>query len=64
MHIDARAVIKVGTALWFLAAAGFACSWPALSPDHRIWLWTCLVAGALGLAGLLLMRKHRGEGRL
>lgn len=65
MHVDARLVVLVGTVAWFVAAVVLAFCWSWLDAhDHRIWLWTSLSGGVLGLAGLLLMGKHHGEGRL
>ena len=65
LRIDARRVVAIGTALWFLAALVLLACWPWLHRhDHLSWIWTCLVGGGLGLAGLALMSRHRGEGRL
>ena len=65
LHVDARTVVLIGTLLWFAAAIVLAPFWVWLGAHgHRIWLWTCLAGGTLGLAGLLLIGKHRGEGRL
>jgi hypothetical protein len=65
MHIDARVVILVATIAWFVAAVALAIGWNWVDGHgHRIWLWTCLWGGGLGLAGLLLMGRHRSEGRL
>jgi hypothetical protein len=62
--IHARVIIRVGTALWFAAFIVLVPFWGWLGRhDHRIWLWTCLAGGMLGLVGMVLMRKHRAEGR-
>jgi hypothetical protein len=62
--VDARRIVAIGTALWI---AGFIALLPFLgwlrSHDHLLWLWTCLCGAGLGLFGLVLIRKHRGEGR-
>ncbi len=61
---DPRPVVAVGTALFFL---GFVVLLPFYGPlgehHHRVWLWTCLAGWLLGLAGWVLMAKHRREGR-
>jgi hypothetical protein len=62
--VDARRIVAIGTALWivaFLALLPFV-GW-LRSHDHLLWLWTCLCGTGLGLVGLVLIRKHRGEGR-
>ncbi len=65
LHVDARKVIVVGTSLWILAAVVTGCAWSWLGThDHRIWFWTSLTGALLGLLGLLLIRKHSGEGRV
>ncbi|MEP6598498.1 MAG: DUF2530 domain-containing protein [Actinomycetota bacterium] len=61
---DSRKVVLAGTALWTLAALALLPFWNWLGRhDHRIWFWTCVAGTALGVLGLALMRKHRGEGR-
>lgn len=63
--VDARRVVAIATAAWFVVAAGLAPFWTWLGRhDHRIWFWTCITGGLLGLAGLALIGRHRGEGRL
>jgi hypothetical protein len=65
MRVEARRVILLGTVAWTTAALVLALFWSWLGRhDHRIWFWTCVCAAVLGLLGLVLMRKHRGEGRL
>lgn len=61
---DARRVVLVGTALFFLAFAALL-PWYSWLGDHhhRVWLWTCLAGWLLGLVGWALMSKHRREGR-
>jgi hypothetical protein len=62
--VDARRIVAIGTALWiaaFLALLPFM-GW-LRAHDHLLWLWTCLCGAGLGLFGLVLIRKHRGEGR-
>lgn len=61
---DARPVVVLGTALFFL---GFLALLPFYHwlgvHHHRVWLWTCLAGWILGLAGWALLGKHRREGR-
>lgn len=65
MRVDARRVVALGTVLWSAAAVGLAPFWSWLGGhDHRIWLWTCVAGGLLGGLGLLLMGRHRDQGRL
>lgn len=65
MRVDARRVIALGTAAWAAVAIVLAVFWSWVGRhDHRIWFWTCLCGVVLGLLGLVLVGKHRGEGRL
>jgi hypothetical protein len=62
--VHTRTVLLTGTALWFIAFVVLLPFWNWLGEhDHRIWLWTCLAGWLLGLVGLAIFRKHRGEGR-
>ena len=64
MRVDARRVIALGTAAWVAAAVVAALFWSWLGRhDHRIWFWTCLCGAVLGGLGLVLVGRHRGEGR-
>jgi hypothetical protein len=64
VQLDARRVVAVGTGLWFVAFLALLPFWTWLGRhDHRVWLWTCLAGGVLGLVGYVLMAKHRREGR-
>jgi hypothetical protein len=64
LHVDARLVIAVGTALWAVGAIVLAIGWTWVDDhNHELWLWTSLAGTGLGLLGLLLMGKHRSEGR-
>ncbi len=64
MQVDTRRIVLIATTIWFLAFVGLLPFYGWLGRhDHRIWLWTSLAGGLLGLLGLLLVRKHRGEGR-
>lgn len=64
VQLDARRVMLVGTIAWFLAAIVLLPFWGWLGRhDHRLWLWTCLAGGVLGLLGYALLSKHRREGR-
>jgi hypothetical protein len=64
VQVDSWRVVAIGTAAWFV---GFVVLLPFYDwlgrHDHRIWLWTCLAGWILGLIGLFLVRKHRGQGR-
>ena len=64
MRVNARRVVAVGTALWFI---GFVALLPFYGwlgdHGHRIWLWTCLAGWILGLIGLAIMSRHRKVGR-
>ena len=65
IHIDTRTVVLIGTAGWIVAAVVLGAAWTWVdSHGHSIWLWTCLTGAGLGLVGLPLIGKHRGEGRL
>ena len=65
LAVDARKVVLVGTALFLLA---FLVLLPMYSwlghHGHRVWLWTAMAGCLLGAAGLGLIGKHSGEGRL
>jgi hypothetical protein len=64
VRIDARKIVLAGTAAWFLGFVVLLPFWTWLGEhDHRVWLWTCLAGGVLGLVGYALMAKHRREGR-
>jgi hypothetical protein len=58
-------VIATGTAAFLLAFLVLLPFWSWLGEhDHRVWLWTCLAGWLLGLAGLVLVGRHRREGRV
>jgi hypothetical protein len=65
--LNTRRIVELGTGLWFaafLALVGariWAQDW--LADGRREWLWVCLAGWVLGLVGLLLIGKHRREGR-
>ena len=64
VQVDSRRVVLIGTALWFVAFVALLPFYDWLGRHgHRIWLWTSLAGWILGLVGLVLVRKHRGEGR-
>jgi hypothetical protein len=64
VQVDSRRIVLIGTALWTLGFLGLLPFWGWLGRhDHRVWLWTCLAGALLGALGLVLVRKHRGEGR-
>jgi drug/metabolite transporter (DMT)-like permease len=64
VEINARRIVAIGTALFFL---GFLVLLPFYGwlgrHDHRLWLWTCLAGALLGVLGYSIMRRHRREGR-
>ena len=64
VQVNARRIVAVGTALWFVV---FVVQLPFYGwlgdHHHRIWLWTSLAGWALGLVGLALMSRHRRAGR-
>lgn len=65
LAINAWPVVLTGTSLFFLAFVVLLPFWSWLgSHGHRVWLWTALAGGVLGLLSLPLVRKHTGEGRL
>jgi len=62
--MNARRIVAVGTVLWFVAFVVLLPFYGWLGRhDHRLWLWTCLAGWLLGLAGSLLMLRHRRLGR-
>lgn len=64
VQVDSRRVVLIGTVSWFVAFVALLPFYDWLGRHgHRIWLWTCLAGWILGLVGLVLVRKHRGEGR-
>lgn len=64
VQIDARKVVRAGTAAWLLAFLVLLPFYGWLGRhDHRVWLWTCLAGAVLGVVGYMLMVKHRREGR-
>lgn len=65
VQVDARRIVAAGTAAWFVAFLVLLPFWGRLrGADNLSWLWTCLCGAALGLLGLVLIRKHRGERRV
>jgi len=64
VQVDTRRIVAIGTAIWFVAFVALLPFYGWLGRhDHRIWLWTSLAGWLLGLIGLVLVRKHRAEGR-
>ncbi|MDR1999683.1 MAG: DUF2530 domain-containing protein [Frankiaceae bacterium] len=62
---DARRIVAVGTAAWFALFLVLAPFWSRLREHgHLLWLWTALAGAGLGVIGLILIGKHRSEGRL
>lgn len=64
VQINARRIVVAGTALWFVAFVALLPFYGWLGRHgHRLWLWTSLAGWLLGIAGLLLMIRHRAQGR-
>ncbi len=64
VQLNARRIVAVGTALFFVAFVALLPFWGWLGRhDHRIWLWTSLAGWLLGLAGYAIMTRHRTMGR-
>ena len=62
--MNARRIVAVGTALWFVAFVVLLFFYDWLGRHgHRIWLWTCLAGWLLGIIGWLIMSRHRRLGR-
>jgi len=63
-QMNARRIVAVGTAAWFVAFVVLLFFWSSLGDHgHRIWLWTCLAGWVLGLIGESIMIRHRRLGR-
>jgi hypothetical protein len=64
VQVDAARIVGAGTALWIIAFVVLLPFWSRLSSAGNLfWLWTCLCGAALGVLGLLVIRRHRGDGR-
>lgn len=64
VRINARRIVLLGTAAWFVAFVVLLPFYGWLGRhDHRIWLWTCLAGWVLGLIGWSLMVRHSRMGR-
>ncbi len=64
VQINARRIVMAGTLLWFVAFVALLPFYGWLGDHHhRIWLWTCLAGGCLGIVGYSLMARHRKAGR-
>jgi len=60
--VDSTRVIGIGTAISFVALLPW---WNWLERhDHQVWLWTCLAGWLLGLAGLVVLTRHKRAGRI
>jgi hypothetical protein len=63
--VDPAPIVWAGTAIWFVGFIVLLPMWSWLGHhDHRIWLWTCLAGGLLGLLGTVLLGRHRRAGRV
>jgi hypothetical protein len=64
VQMNARRLVAVGTALWFVAFVVLLPFYGWLGRHHhRIWLWTCLAGWILGIIGWSIMLRHRKLGR-
>jgi hypothetical protein len=64
METNARPVVAIGTALFFVAFLVLLLRYDWLGTHHhRVWLWTSLAGWILGLIGWVLMARHRRQGR-
>jgi hypothetical protein len=64
VQMNARRIVAVGTAIWFVAFVALLPFYGWLGRhDHRIWLWTCLAGWILGIIGWAIMMRHRAMGR-
>jgi hypothetical protein len=64
VQINARRIVVIGTAIWFVAFVALLPFYGWLGDHHhRVWLWTCLAGWVLGLIGLSIMVRHRKAGR-
>ncbi len=64
VQINARRIVAVGIAIWFVAFVALLPFYGWLGRHgHRIWLWTCLAGWILGLVGYSIMSRHRAAGR-
>ncbi len=62
--VNARRIVAIGTALWFVAFVALLPFYDDLGRHHhRIWLWTSLAGWLLGGAGYAIMLRHRAAGR-
>jgi hypothetical protein len=60
--VDARPVLWIGTALWFLAFCGLLVARLGFQAAASVWLWTCLAGWVLGLIGLAIVSWQRAAG--
>jgi hypothetical protein len=64
VQVNARRIVAVGTALFFLGFVVLLFFYDWLGRHHdRVWLWTCLAGAVLGVAGYLQMLRHKRMGR-
>lgn len=64
VQMNARRIVVLGTALWFVAFVVLLPFYGWLGDHgHRIWLWTSLSGFLLGFVGYALMGRHRRMGR-
>lgn len=59
VEVDAGRIVAAGTGLWLLALAALLPFWSRLADAGNLWwLWTCVCGAALGLLGLVVIRRH------
>jgi Mg2+/citrate symporter len=64
VQMNTRRIVAVGTGLFFLAFVALLPFYGWLGDHHhRIWLWTALSGGVLGIIGWAIMLRHRRLGR-
>ena len=54
---DDRLAILVGIGLWLIGLVVFLAL--QVTADNRWWVWTCVIALALGVVGLIYTHLHR-----
>jgi len=64
VQVDSARIILTGTVAWGIALVTLLIMWSWVQRHHhQQWIWTCVAGIGLGLAGLLLVRRHRSAGR-
>jgi MFS family permease len=64
VQMNTGRIVAVGTGLFFLAFVVLLPFYGWLGDHHhRVWLWTALAGGLLGIVGWAIMLRHRRLGR-